>query len=477
VFTAWGTLLYVDTDSGLLAHGPVQSRPANAVLAASESWNGPGSKAHFAFGAGNSRKPMIVRADRQLSVGTEPSAADHSTTSFFDVVPLERGLFALRHGDVFLKAVPDGKIKLDAGPCSTWDLFLASEPWCTDCADSPDGEAGWRADARAFDRKSIESYIVHPLIRARSEVKSKGPRILIFGNTKWSHGRIYYDLCKHLHRRGYIADILDWRENHSEYIRDLIPSYDLFMTALDGADVLVDKYDIPYEKIVAISHHEFDIRTLVEAKGLEVFDKFANYGVVGESVYCTSLMRGISRIPMIASLAVEYSDFEARISERLATVGYACSMSAKAYGIGWKRGELAEAAARGASLDFKVAGWAEGQVSFHDMPSFYRSVDAVVVSSISELGSLPVIEAAAAGRLVIGTPIGHFPLKAYQGGGILAPVEAKKFVEFTTSTLLFYKNNPRAYVEKCAAIQLAAQRFDWKNSIEEWIELIEAARS
>ena len=99
------------------------------------------------------------------------------------------------------------------------------------------------------------------------------------------------------------------------------------------------------------------------------------------------------------------------------------------------------------------------------MPDFYRTVDAVLISSISEGAGLPVMEAAAAGRLVIGTPVGHFPLKAYQGGGIIAPIEAEKFKEFAVATLRYYKENPAAYVEKCRSIQEAARKFDWEYSI------------
>ena len=102
-------------------------------------------------------------------------------------------------------------------------------------------------------------------------------------------------------------------------------------------------------------------------------------------------------------------------------------------------------------------------------------MDAVLVSSISEAAQLPVMEAAAAGRLVIGTPVGHFPLKAYQGGGILAPIEAAKFKSFATATLLYYKDNPQEFRAKCRSIQEAAKQFDWKNSIGAWIELVEKA--
>ena len=296
---------------------------------------------------------------------------------------------------------------------------------------------------------------------------------MIYGYTKWSHGRVYYDLCKHLHQRGYIVDILDWQINHADYIGEIIPYYDLFMAALDGVRTLLDIYRVPFDKIIALSHHELDIRMLIEQKGIEVFEQFANYGVVSEFLYCASLMRGVARIPMVAQLGINYSDFNAEISERLATVGYAGSMSQKTFGVEWKRGELAEASAHDAGLEFKVAGWTGNQISFHDMPDFYRTVDAVLTTSISEGAGLPVMEAAAAGRLVIGTPVGHFPLKAYQGGGIIAPIEAEEFKAFTVATLRYYKENPAEYVAKCREIQEAARKFDWQYAIDEWIELIE----
>ena len=102
--------------------------------------------------------------------------------------------------------------------------------------------------------------------------------------------------------------------------------------------------------------------------------------------------------------------------------------------------------------------------------------DAVVTSSISEANALPVMEAAAAGRLVIGTPVGNFPRNAYEGAGIIAPIEPDKFKEFTAATLRYYKDNPTEFVRKCQDIQKAATKLDWKHMIGDWIELIEASR-
>jgi hypothetical protein len=60
-----------------------------------------------------------------------------------------------------------------------------------------------------------------------------------------------------------------------------------------------------------------------------------------------------------------------------------------AYAVEWERGAPAEAASREPDLGFKVAGSTPQQISFYDMPELYRSVDAVLTSSISEAAQLP----------------------------------------------------------------------------------------
>jgi hypothetical protein len=473
LFTAFGTLLYVDVATGYLRHGPVESSPANAVFVAEPGWGQPHRTGRLMQDKGDSLEPIVCLPDHCQTVSSMESGRDSAVGTPLELVRLERGLIAFGAEGLFLMADPNGRVALAAQVCSTWECFLASDHWCTDGA----GNDQLPAIANAkFDTRRIQTYLVHPLIRKTANAKSKATKVLIYGYPHWSHGRIYYDLCKQLHRHGYIVDIVNWQENQAAYIADLIQFYDLFMTALDGVRTLTDVYGVPYDRVIALSHHELDIRMLIEQKGVEVFDKFANYGVTSEYVYCASLMKGVPRVPQVVSTGVNFAEFYSKISERLATVGYASSISVTTYGIEWKRGELAEAAAREAGLEFRVAGSTGNQTSFHDMPEFYRSVDAVLTSSISESAQHPVMEAAAAGRLVIGTPVGHFPRKAYEGGGILAPIEAGKFKAFTVETLGYYKDNPTAYQEKCHAIQEAARKFDWEYVIDEWVELIEGAK-
>jgi glycosyltransferase involved in cell wall biosynthesis len=85
------------------------------------------------------------------------------------------------------------------------------------------------------------------------------------------------------------------------------------------------------------------------------------------------------------------------------------------------------------------------------------------------------MEAAAAGRLVISTPVGGFPYLAARGGGITAPLGAEEYKAFVTEKLMHYKERPDEYMETCSKIQEAALQFDWEYTVEEWIKLIESA--
>ncbi|CDX22748.1 hypothetical protein MPLB_2420043 [Mesorhizobium sp. ORS 3324] len=470
LFTAFGTVLYVDPSTGELRHGPTESSPSNLFFDPGKHSGSGERQGQLIHSDKGSPEPIVCHPDICLTGSRSQRENRASEPTMLELIPLERGLMALKSGDVFLSAIPDGKVTLCAEVCSTWELFLATESWCTDIVYKG---ARWYSETDKFDRQRIQSYIVHPTIRADTNASCRKRKVLIYGYTKWSHGRVYYDLSKRLHSDGYIIDIIDWQNDNSAHFRGIKDYYDFFLTALDGVSNLVDSYHVPYEKIIGISHHEFDMRMLIERKGIDVFDRLANYGVVSEYLYSASALRGIARLPKVVPLGVDYQYFFSALPTSLTTVGYATSMSLKTYGIELKRGELAEAAAREAGLAFKVAGSTANQVSFHDMPEFYRSVDAVVSTSINESGPLSVLEGAAAGRLVIGTPVGHFPIKAYQGGGIVAPIEPEKFKAFTSSTLRYYKENPAAFVDKCHETREAAVKFDWQYMIDDWKELID----
>jgi hypothetical protein len=475
VLTCFGTQLYLDPASGELRHGEAGTVPANVVLEPDSMSESSRRNVRLVYTAGGRQGDIDCRDDRCRPASVEAMSGAAGGAIMLDMVALERGLFALSARGKFLMAEPGGQVALRAPVCRTWELFLASEAWCGSGVSLESGR-GTEASRFAIDWGAVRAFAVDPLVRARSGVPAAAGRILIFGYTRWSHGRVYYDLCRHLHPRGYVVDLLDWQGRHNGYIDDLASFYDLFMVAADGVSVLTDIYGVPLERMIVLTHSQFDVRMLIEQKSAGVFQQFAGYGAVSEFVYCASLTQGVTRAPQVASVGITYDEFHCEIADELCTVGYASSLASTAFGVEWKRGHLAEKAARDAGLPFVVAGSTADQLSFHDMPQFYRSVDAILMSSLTEAAPLPVLEAGAAGRLVIGTPVGHFPQCAYRGAGVLAPVGSDEFVSFCADTLRLYRGDRVAYREKCRQIQEAARTHDWGHHISSWVDLLVTAQ-
>ncbi len=76
------------------------------------------------------------------------------------------------------------------------------------------------------------------------------------------------------------------------------------------------------------------------------------------------------------------------------------------------------------------------------------------------------------GKLVIGTPVGYFEENGKHGGGILVPLDELGFLNETRKNLLYYKDNPKEYKEKCEEIQhYAREHYDWGKTIHSWVEL------
>jgi glycosyltransferase involved in cell wall biosynthesis len=476
VFTTWGTVLYVDAASGQLRHGAIETSAANTVFVAEPTSTELRRQGWMMHVSGETLDPIACGALSCRSVSGAKGGDPPATPTLLELVPLERGLIAFRAGGVFLCAQPDGRIDLVNPVCSTWECFLASEDWCSTTLTAGNGHPRELAGP-AFDKRRIAGFIVDSRLRATANAKSKATKILIYGYPAWSHGRVYYDVCKHLHSKGYIVDIINWQMNHADHMAQLISYYDLFISALDGVRTLVEVYGVAAGKVIGLSHHALDIRTVIEQMGVEIFDQLAGYGVVGYQLFDASVIFGVKRHPLVVHLGVNFDELCAEIPDRLATVGYAGSFSQQSVdGIELKRGVLVEEAAREAGLEFKIAGSTAGQISFHDMPAFYKSVDAVLISSVTEGAGLPAREGAAAGRLVISTPVGDFPLRASQGLGIVAPIESHKYKKFVAETLKHYKNDPSAFADICQKAQHAARHLDWQYMIDDWIELIESAK-
>ncbi|TPK53359.1 glycosyltransferase family 4 protein [Mesorhizobium sp. B2-4-19] len=294
-------------------------------------------------------------------------------------------------------------------------------------------------------------------------------RILQFLGMGWAFGSVHSELTRYLHQRGIVSDMLDWSKTYPHSDMEMMKEYYDYFYGIPGETwPLTDNYGIPHNKIVVVAHGDYDLHHAITARPPEEMERFAEYAVVSEFLRDLSIAMGIKRIPKVVKLGVNYRRFFRPIADELRVVGYGGSMHrADHQGIDLKRGHLAKEATEAAGLVFSPA----GQFHYLAMPHYYGSVQAVLVTSIKEGFGLPALEAAAAGRLVISTPVGEFPRQAALGAGLTAPLDDEAFKEFAIERLTYYKNHPGAYKEYCHEIQNSVKKLDWEFVIDDWINL------
>lgn len=293
-------------------------------------------------------------------------------------------------------------------------------------------------------------------------------RIVFFTETEWAFGVIHYELTKYLFCYGVNATLMPWNKQYSLLeVNELENSIDYFVATPYGVAILIDTYKVAPEKCIAVAHARMDIECLMTFLP-EYRTRLAGYGVVSEWLKQQSAELGVERIPTVAQIGINYNSFFNWPSRELKTVGYAGAINADNIHRHIKRPWLIEAATQQAGLPLKIAhGYHNSWVT---MPGYYKSVDCVIVASTEEGAGLPALEAAAAGKLVISTPVGIWLAKA-EDSGHTVPIEETEFVKQTVDLLNYYKNLPDEYQIKCIETQQHARRYDWANVIHNWVEL------
>jgi glycosyltransferase involved in cell wall biosynthesis len=290
-------------------------------------------------------------------------------------------------------------------------------------------------------------------------------KTLIYCDTGWSLGQLYSAVAPRLG-----ADFVDWSRR---YPVEFFQKYDRVLTlAGPGSSALVDSCGVPREKVIAVAHADEDLIKFSRHDNNEMVSRYAGFGVVSDTLACVSLSLGLTRVPTVLRQGISCADYACEPAERLRTVGYGAVVSrSNAFGVEIKRGELVRKVVEGLGLKFEPA-MARGRLTRGQMPGYYQSVDAVVCSSLQEGGAMPPYEAAASGRLVVGTPVGDFPRLALEGMGVLAPLNDGPFAEFLAQTLRFYRSNRGCFQLKCLAIQEAARGRDWSQVADDWVRFV-----
>jgi glycosyltransferase involved in cell wall biosynthesis len=296
-------------------------------------------------------------------------------------------------------------------------------------------------------------------------------KVLFFTQNRWAFGSIHHSLCKELYKNGIYANLLDYDILYSQNEFDLLlNTYDYFVTQPDSIPLLIN-YKVPTEKIVTVAHAEWDINiaNLNNVKEITNNYKIHNYGVISQKLFDIVNLSGYDIKPKLVTNGIHFDMFYSKPSSNLSIVGFGGKMenyNFKKEEI--KRGELVQKCVADAGLHFKP----NGEYHYLAMPGYYKSVDAIVMSSTEEACGLPMLEAAAAGKLCIGTPVGYFKDNVDMGGGVKVRIEKDDFITDTTEVLQYYKVNTEKYQKKCLDIQeYARYNYDWKHVIDSWIQL------
>jgi glycosyltransferase involved in cell wall biosynthesis len=269
---------------------------------------------------------------------------------------------------------------------------------------------------------------------------------------------------------GFDCQLLPWNQSYTlEEMQELIDTTDLFVTTPHGWRLLGYSYKIvDPRQCVVIGHSKLDIEELIQMHGSDDFNKFHKYGAVSEWLSNISLELGVTRPAVVTPLGINTNSFYSKPNDSLCTVG---CMNLGQVGVHQhiKRPWLLEIATQRSGLNIKAA--AAYHHSFITMPGFYKKVDAVLIASTEEGAGLPLLEAGAAGKLVISTPVGHYSRVGPKGADFV-PIQEHEFIEKTVELLSYYKSNSEKYRQRCLEIQHHAQSYDWKYVIDNWIEIL-----
>ena len=294
--------------------------------------------------------------------------------------------------------------------------------------------------------------------------------VVFFIETEWAFGQIHYALCKQLLPWGINAEVLDWFKQYSnEEFACINNSTDLFVTTPVGVEWLMN-YGVPIEKIAAVGHGQWDILLSGTKIGYPAYEKLAGYGVVSEYLKNKSIEFGVSRVPSVLTMGVHFDKFYSPVNKPLTIIGYAGAWtSCNFYGIEIKRGRLVYEISKVTGLPLLR----HEKYHYLAMPMYYKQVDAVVMTSMEEAAGLPMMEAACAGKLTLGTPVGYYETNGIKSGGVVLPIEENKLIETASETLNALKCDPIKFIKTCEEIQeFARHNYDWRYHLTNWANFL-----
>ena len=295
-------------------------------------------------------------------------------------------------------------------------------------------------------------------------------RVLFYTLPFWIFGSIHNSLAKQLYQHGIFCELLDWTKPYTKEEFKLInETYDIFVTTPESIDILHKDFDIPYSKIYSIAHGQHDILLTKKKSGLEVFDKIGKYGVVSEILKTKSKEFGLARVPEVLTVGTHFDLFYQKPARRLDKIGYAGAREVINHnGVEIKRGNIVKEVA----ADMPYIKFIEHKFYHYTaMPSYYKNIDALVVSSIEESVGYPFMESSCGGRLPFTTSVGYANEHGKDSGHITLPISNKDYPRELKKQLTYFHINNEEYAKKCKDVQeFARENYDWSKHIEKWIK-------
>lgn len=295
-------------------------------------------------------------------------------------------------------------------------------------------------------------------------------RVAFYTYTEWAFGAIHSALCKELYDYNIDADILDWNKTYTEEDwKDFIKLYDVFVTVPGKATFYLLNNKVPYEKIIAIAHGNYDIEGGLHYKN--DFNAFKSLNVIASSIVPFAKEHNINRHINILRNGIQFNRFYQTTAQNFEKIGYAGALNFFNFNNNkeWKRSHLVQNIARQLGIPVITA----NQISYVRMPNFYSKVDCVIVSSdTTESCSLPLMEAAAAGRLPISAKIG-IANEFNNPPGLILPLEEENFVKDAIENIKELQHNPNKFKQLCEEAQaFARDNYDWKHVAHLWADVI-----
>lgn len=296
-------------------------------------------------------------------------------------------------------------------------------------------------------------------------------KVLFYTQNRWAFGSIHHALAKELYKHNIYANLLDWTQPYTaDEFRLLNKTYDVFVTNPEAVLSLHHR-GVPLNKIVTIAHGQWDLLLARQNNGTEFYNQLKGYAVISDVLKQKSLEFGISRIPDITPLGIHFDTFYDKVPDRLRVVGYAGQKECiNFFKQEIKRAKLVELATTNIQ-DISLV--THGDYNHLCMPGYYKTIDCLIMASTEEAGGLPVMEAAAAGRLIMGTYVGYFEHNADIGAGIGLPIDASEFLTKAREHIIYYRDNPIQYKQKCESIQqFAKEHYDWSSVVQHWVKVL-----